>query len=370
MSKEKLTKEQKKAAKAEKKAEKKAKGGNPEVSSALIQGVSALLCVGIIAFGANSITDKVNKSNLEIAGGGTAASDQAQQADGTVAPADDAAADDTAAPADDTASDIKDDVAADDSSFADETPADTSSSDSTPSTPSNSSKPAATQKTQAPAKKNLSTADILNIYNSATKKAADKKVGFSKSRSTEEINYDAGVALKAFKSLVFQFMSIGDKNKYTETIAAGDENYAVKYFLASSLTQADLAAAPVCKDNGNSYTITLSLKPGSSAVENGKVTQNAKTSLDKCGIANGADDKGYWDHKKAQNIYDAIDDVAGGATIKEKYSDAKVVMNVTKDGKITSMTTTFNIHVEISNVMGSSGIADGATTVVMKDFKW
>lgn len=378
MSKEKLTKEQKKAAKAEKKAEKKAKGSNPEVSSALIQGVAALLCVGIIAFGANSITDKVNKSNLEIAGGGTAASDQAQQADGTVAPADDAAADDTAAPADDTASDIKDDVAADDSSFVDETPADTSSSDSTastpstPSTPSTSSKPAATQKAQTPAKKNLSAADILNIYNSATKKAADKKVAFSKSRNTIEKKYEAGVALKTFKSLVYQFMGVGDANKFSKTVTAEDKDSYYKYFLASSLTQADLAAAPVCKDNGNSYTITLKLKDGSSAVTGGKVTQNSKTALDKSGIACGENDKDYWDHKTAQNIYAAIDDVPGckSATIKERYSNAVIVMNVTKDGKITSMKADFDFHVDIDGVMGSSGVAEAKSSLTMSGFKW
>lgn len=372
MSKEKLTKEQKKAAKAEKKAEKKAKGSNPEVSSALIQGVAALLCVGIIAFGANSITDKVNKNNLEIAGGGTAASDQAQQADGTVAPADDAAADDTAAPADDTVSDIKDDVAADDSSFVDETPADTSSSDSTASTPSNSSKPAATQKTQAPAKKNLSAADILNIYNSATKKAADKKVGFTKSRNTIEKKYEAGLTLDASKDIVFRFMGVGDKYKFSKTVTSADADSYSKYFLASSLTQADLAAAPVCKDNGNSYTITLKLKDGSSSVTDGKVTLDAKTPLNKSGIANGADDKDYWDHKTAQNIYAAIDDVPGckSATIKERYSNAVVVMNVTKDGKIISMKADFFFHVDIDKVLGSSGVAEAQTSLTMSNFKW
>lgn len=372
MSKEKLSKEQKKAAKAEKKAEKKAKGGNPEVSSALIQGVAALLCVGIIAFGANSITNKVNQSNLEIAGGGTAASDQAQQADGTVAPADDAAADDTAAPADDTVSDIKDDVAADDSSYVDDTTDDDSSSPA-PVVNQDTPKTNVEKKTQAPEKKNLSAAEILNIYNSATKKAADKKVAFSKSRNTIEKKYEAGVALKTFKSLVYQFMGVGDANKFSKTVTAEDKDSYYKYFLASSLTQADLAAAPVCKDNGNSYTITLKLKDGSSAVTGGKVTQNSKTALDKSGIACGENDKDYWDHKTAQNIYAAIDDVPGckSATIKERYSNAVVVMNVTKkDNTITSMKADFDFHVDIDGVMGSSGVAEAKSSLTMSGFKW
>ena len=377
MSKEKLSKEQKKAAKAEKKAEKKAKGGNPEVTSALIQGVAALLCVGIIAFGANSITEKVNQSNLDIAGGGASSSaSQAQQDDGTVAPADDTAApaDDTAAPADDTASDIKDDVAAsDDSGFVDETPADTPSSSTPSSSDSGSSKPATTKKAQqSSAKKELSAADILNIYNSATKKAADKKVAFSKSRSTAEKSYNAGVALKAFKSLVYQFMGVGSDNKFTKDVTSADADSYYKYFLASSLTQGDLAAAPVCKDNGSSYTITLKLKDGSTAVTNGKVTQNAKTALDKSGIACGENDKDYWDHKSAQNIYAAIDDVPAckNATIKERYNNAVITMNVTKDGKITSMTANFDFHVDIDGVMGSSGVAEAKSALTMNNFKW
>lgn len=371
MSKEKLSKEQKKAAKAEKKAEKKAKGSNPEVSSALIQGVAALLCVGIIAFGANSITDKVNKNNLEIAGGGTAASDQAQQADGTVAPADDAAADDTAAPADDTVSDIKDDVAADDSSYVDDTTDDDSSSPA-PVVNQDTPKNDADKKTQTPAKKDLSAAEILNIYNSATKKAADKKVGFTKSRNTIEKKYEAGLTLDASKDIVFRFMGVGDKYKFSKTVTSADADSYSKYFLASSLTQADLAAAPVCKDNGNSYTITLKLKDGSSSVTDGKVTLDAKTPLNKSGIANGADDKDYWDHKTAQNIYAAIDDVPGckSATIKERYSNAVVVMNVTKDGKIISMKADFFFHVDIDKVLGSSGVAEAQTSLTMSNFKW
>ena len=120
----------------------------------------------------------------------------------------------------------------------------------------------------------------------------------------------------------------------------------------------------------SSSAASSTIAENSSSVTDGKVTQNTKTALDKSGIASGANDKGYWDHKKAQNIYDAIDDIASGATIKEQYSNAKVVMNVTKDGKITSLTSTFTIHVDISKVMASSGVADAETTVIMNNFKW
>ena len=367
MSKEKLTKEQKKAAKAEKKAEKKAKGGNPDISAAVIQCVSALLCVGIIAFGASSITNKVNQSNLDLAGG-TAASGSQQ------AGSDDVAADDsTGAVVDDgTATDVADDGTTDDSITYDVDDSTATVSGDTGSTTGGSSTTPAAQssdKKTDTAKKSMTTADYLNIYNNATKKAASKKVAFTKTRSTVEKKYEAGLALSTFKSIVYKFMSIGEGNKYSKTIEAGDSDYATKFLLPSSLTTADITSA-TCKDNGNTYTITFGLKGGSSAVVNGQVTQHTKTSLDKCGISNGDNDKDYWDHKKAQNIFDAIDDIAGKATIKESYSNAVVTMIVGKDGNLQSLTAKFALHVDIDNVMASSGVADAESTVVMNNFKW
>ncbi|MCQ2470507.1 MAG: hypothetical protein MJ147_00540 [Clostridia bacterium] len=373
MSKEKLSKEQKKAMKADKKAEKKAKGGNPDVSAALIQCISALLCVGIIAMGASTITNKVNENKLEIAGKtGTSSSQSA----GTADVAGDTSSDDVAA--DDTVADVADDTAADDV-VADDTSADVADSSTDGSTSSSDSsasaiKPA-TIKTDSgkkdAGKKSLSTADILNIYNSATKKAVDKKVGFSKTRTTVEKKYEAGLALKSFKSIVYKFMGVGDGNKFTKTVTSADADSYHKYFLASSLSAADIAGIK-CDDKGNSYTITVALKDGASAVTNGKVTQNSKTALDKSGVSCGEKDKDYWDHKTAENIYSAISEVPGcsSASIKERYSGAVITMDVTKDGKITSYTAKYSFHVDIDGVMGSSGVAEAASTVVMNNFKW
>ncbi len=376
MSKEKLSKEQKKAMKADKKAEKKAKGGNPDVSAALIQCISALLCVGIIAMGASTITDKVNENKLEIAGKtGTSSSQSAGTADvaGDTSVADDVVADDTVADvADDTSS--ADDVVADDTSAVvsdSSTDGSTSSSDSSASAIKPATIKTDSGKKDSSAKKSLSTADILNIYNSATKKAVDKKVGFSKTRTTVEKKYEAGLALKSFKSIVYKFMGVGDGNKFAKTVTSADADSYHKYFLASSLSAADIAGIK-CDDKGSSYTITVALKDGSSAVTNGKVTQNSKTALDKSGVSCGEKDKDYWDHKTAENIYSAIAEVPGcsNASIKERYSGAVITMDVTKDGKITSYTAKYSFHVDIDGVMGSSGVAEAASTVVMNNFKW
>ncbi len=359
MSKEKLSKEEKKAAK-------KAEGGSPEVSKAVIQGVAALLCVGIIAFSATTITDKVTGNKLEIAKSAGTSSNQNTAAD-------------VNSGADDTAEDVSDSVEGDDEAL----PEDITEADDTAEA-GNTTKAAEdesgtqtgkTEKTKSDSgsssKKSLSTAEILSIYNDATKKAEDKKVAFSKSRTTVEKKYEAGLALKSFKSIVYKFMGVGDGNKFNKAVTAENADSYFKYFLASSLTSSDVTKV-VAKDNGGTYTIQINLKDGSSAVTDGAVTLNTKTALDKSGLACGEHDKDYWDHKTAENIYSAISEVPGckKATIKERYSDAVVTMEVTKDGKIKTYTAKFSFHVDIDGVMGSSGVAEASSTVIMSDFKW
>ncbi len=368
MSKEKLSKEEKKALKAEKKAAKKENGGSPDIKTAIIQCVAAVLCVGIVAFGANSITDKVTANKLEIAGG--SGSSEGGEAGTDDAFGDDFGGEDVAG--DVAGEDVSDDVAGDD--IAGDVAGDDSGSavsDSGSSAGNSSTGSKTTGGKSGSAKKSLSTAEILSIYNNATKKVADKKVAFSKTRTTTEKKYEAGLALSSFKSIVFKFMGVGDANKFTKSVTSDDADSYFKYFLASSLTAGDISQIN-CKDNGSSYTIQVALKDGSSAVTNGSVTLNNKTALDKSGIACGENDKDYWDHKTAQNIYSAISEVpgCGKATIKEKYSGAVITMNVTKDGNITSLTAKFTFHIDIDGVMGSSGVAEASSVVTMNNFKW
>lgn len=378
MSKEKLSKEEKKAAKKDKKAAKKEnRKNNPEVSATWIQCVSAFLCVAIVAFGANSITDKVVQNKKDIAGGtsGSVTSEAEIDAEFADFGGDVITDDGTGAVADDGTGAVADDgtgaAAGDTGTTGGSTTGGTTTGGSSSGSKSTGGTTTGGTTGGTAAKKSLTTADVLKIYNDATKKAADKKVAFTKSRTTTEKKYEAGLALSSFKSIVFKFMGVGDANKFSKAVTAEDADSYFKYFLASSLTASDITRV-ACKDNGNSYTIKIALKDGSSAVTGGKITQNSKTSLDKSGIACGEHDKDYWDHKTAENIYSAISAVpgCGSATIKESYSGAIVTMTVTKDGKITEFLADFNFHIDISGVMGSSGVAEASSSVVMKDFKW
>ncbi|MBQ3150313.1 MAG: hypothetical protein IJB86_03605 [Clostridia bacterium] len=226
----------------------------------------------------------------------------------------------------------------------------------------------ATTEAALPSEAPTETADILKLYNDATAKVASAKPQFTKKRESVANTYDAGVALKAFKGLVYQFMGIGSENIFTETIAKNGDNY-TKHFLASKLTAADVTSAACTADDKGNFTVNLSIKGGNSSVNEGTL-EGINAPIDKCGISAGLNDKDYYDHKTAQNVYDAIDDVASGATIKESYSNAKLTAVIDAEGNLTSLKVTFDMAFDISKVYGSSGTATASTEVIFSDFKW
>ena len=352
------------------------------VKATIIRCISAVLCVAIVICGSSVISNKANENKLQIAqsvNGGNAAADNGSTdsadpaSDGTIA---DPAAADSGVTGDETQ---KDTAAAETASDA-AAPADSSSSasaDSAQSSSSSSSSSSAAQcsssSSSSTARKAKSTAEIISIYNAATKKAVDAKVPFQKSRTTTEKKFDAGAVLKGMKKIVYQFMGVGSDNQFSENVTKEEakENY-FKYLQASRLTAADVTSATIKESNGTS-TITLNLKNGASTVANGKLTSAVNnTALDKCGIAQGKEDKSYWDHKNAENIYAAIDEVPGctSANISESYSGATVTLVVNANGQMTSMVVKFNFKAEMSKVMGSSGTAEASSVVTMNNFKW
>ena len=211
-------------------------------------------------------------------------------------------------------------------------------------------------------------AEILKIYNDATAKVVNNKIAYKKTRETKEGIYDAGVALKAVKNIVYGFMGIGAENVKTYDANKNDGNYS-KYLTASTLTPNDIESATATLNDDGSYDITIKVKPGSSYIDGGN-GEKLNAPLDKTGIAAGRDDKGYWDHKTAQVVYDAIKDVAGSAVVDEKYNNATVKAHIDPNGNLTKLDVTYDIDFNISKVYGSSGHATGTTMVSYKDFKW
>ncbi len=356
----------KKAAKAEKKANKVPM--DTKVKTTLINCISAVVCVAIVLVSVSMGVSKVADTKLKVAeksaGTGSAAVSGDISDDGTIAD-DGTVADDGTAADDGTTAD--DGTAADDASADSSASGDSSSTGSSTSSGSSSTKGGSSSTSSAPKTK----AEIVNYYNTASKKVETNKVLFTKERSTVEKKYDAGIAFKTFKKVVYKFMGVGSDNKFTHTVSAEDtkDSY-FKYYKASTLKATDVTKAAIT-ENGGAYTITLNLANGSSQVKNGKTVSAGNTALDRCGIAVGEKDKDYWDHKNAENLNSGISEIASSANIDESYTGAvvKAVIDA-KTGNIKQVNVTFTFNCNISNVLSSSGTAQAETSLVMKNFKW
>ena len=227
---------------------------------------------------------------------------------------------------------------------------------------------ASTEATTA-AKAPATTAEILAVYNKAVNSAYDAKAGFKKERYVDNEKMDASLALQAFKSLVYKFMGIGADNKYTENVTKGQWNTETNkhYLRKSTLTEADLKSA-TCTQSGANYTIVLNVKDGTSVGSKEKQATNAP--IDKCGICVGKEDKGYYDHKTGEVIYDAIDDTYAGASIEERYNNAKVTATVdAASGKLVKLVVEYGISCNIDIGIGTA-TASGNSHIIYNDVKY
>ena len=198
---------------------------------------------------------------------------------------------------------------------------------------------------------------------------ASGKVGFTKHRETKNEKIEANAVVKQFKSLIYKFMGIGAENAYNETVTKGQwDTDTNKYFLrASTLGTGDVTAAS-CKQSGSNYIITINIKNGNSYATKGTATCNAP--LDKSGICVGDKDKGYYDHKRASCIYDAIDEVYGGAKVTESYSGAVVTATIdAATGHFVKLDVKFDITVNIDIGIGKP-TATGTSYVSYSSFKY
>ena len=210
--------------------------------------------------------------------------------------------------------------------------------------------------------------DIIEYYNTAINKAVDAKVGFNKIRYVDNEKLNAGILLKTFGDVMYKFMGIGAENKYTMDVTKGqwESDLPHQYLRKSTLSDSDVTKA-TCTADGDEYTIVLNVKGGSSYAD--KKSKSNNSPIDKCGICVGDGDKSYFDHKTAIVIYDAIDDVLGGAKVSESYNNAtvKAVIDSTT-GNLASLTVEYNIDVEID--VAGGGNATGSAHVLYKNFKY
>ena len=351
--------------KKKKKAKKEKTPMDLDSKKTLFKSFTALVCVIAVCITAvvntGKMCDAAKKAAEQRGSAATEAMGDDAAVDGEV-PSDDAVVDEV--PTDASGEEVPTDAAP-----ADDASAGTAGTDTSLSTGTATSG----NKTTASASSGIPTgvAQIVSYYNTATAKVASKKAPFSKTRSTVEKSYDAGFALKQFKSKVFEFMGVGDANKFTKSVTSADADSYHKYFQASKLTASDVTKA-TCTKSGNNYTITLNIKNGSSSVKDGKVVSSNNSPLDRSGLACGDKDKNYWDHKTAENVMSAISAVpgCGSATISESYSNAVITAVVNAStGNLVSLNAKFDFKFALSNVVGTSATAVASSTVSMTGFK-
>lgn len=263
------TKEAKKAAKAEKKAAKGEK--NPEIVKSVISAVTAVACVASIIVTSLSITDKVCKTNEDIAAKtGTAGGSSAVSTDTGAAADDTAAADDFAA--DDTTA--TDDFGTDDATAADDTatPVDSGSTDSTGSSKTDAKTPA--KEDGAPVGTDV--AKVVAYYNkvaNATKAYKGKMVikgdqgattqitstefpDFVKSIGNDKLPHDYNDPSKVARNYTVVNGKATD-GKDIKNILPIDGAAEMSKLPASGVQSAS------CTKSGNGYKIQIKLKPES-----------------------------------------------------------------------------------------------------------
>lgn len=362
-----MAKEDKKAKKAAKKEAKAAKKANkvsdPEFNKVLFKSIISVLCVMAICITATANIGKLADAKISAAEaacktaegtGSVDASTGSEDSNGAYEAADPSIEDGTEAPDGETADGEQSE--APDGETATQA-ADGSASDGS---------------SQNGSKAPQTTADVLKYYNAATAKAVNKKVPFSKERDTVEKSYQAGAALKAMNDIVYKFMGIGEKNKFTKDITEEQKDVYYKYLQASTLKESDVKSA-VCTESNGKYTIVIKVKDGSSSVSGGAVVSSNNSPLDRSGLACGDKDKDYWDHKTAENVMSGIAEVpgCGKANINESYSNATITAVVdAATGNLVSLTAKFDFRFELSKVLNSTGVAEASSTVYMKNFKW
>lgn len=214
-----------------------------------------------------------------------------------------------------------------------------------------------------------SVAEIVEMYNNAVNKAVNDKAGYTKQRTTtiQEMNGGALLKIQLVKDMINNFLGVGT----TEYI--NRKGYS-KYLLNASLTSADIKSA-ACEKSGQNYTVTLNLKDGSSSAN--AVSKKDSSALARCGLVTGKVADPEYDYLSSGCVYESIsgvDDVSV-KSIKATNTNVKIVAVVDGEGKLLSLTASYDWTVEMESIkytLVSVKKADGKahTAVVISDFEW
>lgn len=324
----------------------------------VIQCVTALLCVIAVAVTSVISIGKISTAKVD------AAKASATNSSTSGEPSADPSADpsvDPAAPADPSADPSATDPSATDPS----NPASPAATDpASPATPS-----AAKPGSSSTASKIPSTAaDIAAYYNAAVNKAVNSKAGFSKKRVTSISNLNGGklMEMKIVVDTVNDFLGVGTQNKSYAKGKVGEISKA-------SLTAKDISS-PTCKQSGNNYVITMTLKNGTSKASS--AGKSDSTALARTGLYSGVGDKKAYDYKNAGNIFDGLNNADGASveSVVENNKNIKITATInSKTGNLVSLRISYDWDVALTKVKYTivtikSATGDAKTSVDFTNF--
>ena len=322
----------------------------------VIQCVTALLCV--IAVAVTSVISVGKISTAKVDAAKAAAANSSTSGDPSTDPSANPSGD-PSAPADPSA----DPSATDPSNAADPSATDPSNPAS-PATPS-ASKPG---KSGTASKVPSTAADIAAYYNAAVNKAVNSKAGFSKKRVTSISNLNGGklMEMKIVVDTVNDFLGVGTINYKNTKGKVGEISKA-------SLSANDISS-PTCKQSGDNYVITMTLKNGTSKASS--AGKSDSTALARTGLYSGVGDKKAYDYKNAGNIFDGLNNADGASveSVVENNKNIKITATInSKTGNLVSLHISYDWDVALTKVKYTivtikSATGDAKTSVDFTNF--
>ena len=322
----------------------------------VIQCVTALLCV--IAVAVTSVISVGKISTAKVDAAKAAAANSSTSGDPSTDPSANPSADPTN-PADPSANPS----ATDPSNAADPSATDPSNPAS-PATPS-ASKPG---KSGTASKVPSTAADIAAYYNAAVNKAVNSKAGFSKKRVTSISNLNGGklMEMKIVVDTVNDFLGVGTTNYKNTKGKVGEISKA-------SLSANDISS-PTCKQSGDNYVITMTLKNGTSKASS--AGKSDSTALARTGLYSGVGDKKAYDYKNAGNIFDGLNNADGASveSVVENNKNIKITATInSKTGNLVSLHISYDWDVALTKVKYTivtikSATGDAKTSVDFTNF--
>lgn len=321
----------------------------------VIQCVTALLCV--IAVAVTSVISVGKISTAKVDAAKAAAANSSTSGDPSTDPSANPSAD-PSAPVDPSADPSATDPSATDPSATDP------SNPASPATPS-ASKPG---KSGTASKVPSTAADIAAYYNAAVNKAVNSKAGFSKKRVTSISNLNGGklMEMKIVVDTVNDFLGVGTINYKNTKGKVGEISKA-------SLSANDISS-PTCKQSGDNYVITMTLKNGTSKAS--LAGKSDSTALARTGLYSGVGDKKAYDYKNAGNIFDGLNNADGASveSVVENNKNIKITATInSKTGNLVSLHISYNWDVALTKVKYTivtikSATGDAKTSVDFTNF--